>query len=547
MRDHAIRTLWNLVVKRVFPFQRALLLRGCVIGCALLGIAFQTHALETQTITFSALPNKTFGDSSFAIYAVANSGLMVLFSTQTTAVCTLSGTQATIVGGGTCTIDADQPGNITYGPAPRVSQSFTVAKATQSITSFPQIGTQTFTNGGSFAVSATASSGLTVAFESTTPQVCTVTGQTVSILDGGACTIVAKQPGNDNYLAAPDVLQQIAIKRTQTITFGPISAKELGDAPFTLSGTASSGLAVTWSTTTSSICTIDTGTVTLRAAGTCTIASDQVGSSLYLPAAQVVQSFPVKDLTPDSIVFSSIESAPLGVLVFSNAATVNGISESVDISIEGGEYSIGCTKDFVSTPGTIGSGSLLCVRHLSAAAPLTTTTTKVTVGRTVATFESKSEPPDTTPDQFHFNDVTNVEPGSSVVSLPVPIQGINIPATVTVVGGEYSVGCTSTFLSDPGTVSKGDVVCVRLTAASGFSAVKTAILTVGGVSDQFSTLTKAKVDPTGFSESLTRIPGIDNVTKLYRDPTNSARVIATTGSGFAVSEDTGITWTGMCQ
>ena len=35
---------------------------------------------------------------------------------------------------GTCTIKADQAGNATYNPAPSVSRSFTVSKASQTIT-----------------------------------------------------------------------------------------------------------------------------------------------------------------------------------------------------------------------------------------------------------------------------------------------------------------------------------------------------------------------------------------------------------------------------
>jgi hypothetical protein len=322
----------------------------------------------------------------------------------------------------------------------------------------------------------------------------------------------------------------------QTIVFPAIPLKTFGDQPFSVNATASSGLIVQFTSQTTAVCTVSGITVTLLSVGTCTIAADQLGNSSFFPASQVVQSFLVN-------AFSKIQSAPLSTLVFSNAVSMSAITGSVNISIAGGEYSIGCTKDFVSVPGTISAGSLLCLRHLSSVVPLTSTITTVTVGQTVTMFESQTEPPDTTPEQFHFNDVTNVALGSSIVSLPVPIQGINVPSPVSVTGGEYSIGCTDTFTSNPGTVSKGDSVCIRLTAASSFTAVQTATLTVGGLSDQFSTLTRSNVDTSGFSEALTRIPGIDSVDKLYRDPTSAVRIIATTATGFAVSEDAGLTWT----
>jgi subtilisin family serine protease len=56
-----------------------------------------------------------------------------------------------------------------------------------------------------FTVSATASSGLPVSFASLTTGVCQVSGTSVTLLDVGVCTLRASQPGNADYLPAPDV------------------------------------------------------------------------------------------------------------------------------------------------------------------------------------------------------------------------------------------------------------------------------------------------------------------------------------------------------
>ncbi len=61
-----------------------------------------------------------------------------------------------------------------------------------------------------FTVSASASSGLPVTF--TASDNCTVSGNTVHLTDAGSCTITAKQSGNSNYLAAPDVSRAFNIK-----------------------------------------------------------------------------------------------------------------------------------------------------------------------------------------------------------------------------------------------------------------------------------------------------------------------------------------------
>jgi hypothetical protein len=60
-----------------------------------------------------------------------------------------------------------------------------------------------------------------------------------------------------------------------------------------VSATASSGLAVSFSSTTTAVCTVTGATVTLIAAGTCTIQASQAGNSTYSAALPVSQSFAV--------------------------------------------------------------------------------------------------------------------------------------------------------------------------------------------------------------------------------------------------------------
>ena len=79
-----------------------------------------------QTISFGPLANATLADSPVTVSATASSGLTVTFSTTTPAVCVASGTSITLVGVGTCTVQADQAGDATYNPAPPVTQSFEV-------------------------------------------------------------------------------------------------------------------------------------------------------------------------------------------------------------------------------------------------------------------------------------------------------------------------------------------------------------------------------------------------------------------------------------
>jgi len=82
-------------------------------------------------------------------------------------------------------------------------------------------------------------------------------------------------------------------KTNQTITFAALTAKTLSDSPVTVSATASSGLAVTFSSLTPLVCTVAGSSVTLKSIGTCTIAADQIGDATYNAAPQVARSFAV--------------------------------------------------------------------------------------------------------------------------------------------------------------------------------------------------------------------------------------------------------------
>jgi len=76
-------------------------------------------------------------------------------------------------------------------------------QASQSI-SFGALSNVPF-GSSTFGVSATATSGLTVSFASTTPLVCTMSGSTVILVSYGTCTVEATQSGSPTYMAASPV------------------------------------------------------------------------------------------------------------------------------------------------------------------------------------------------------------------------------------------------------------------------------------------------------------------------------------------------------
>ena len=80
-------------------------------------------------------------------------------------------------------------------------------------------------------------------------------------------------------------------KANQTITFGPLPNKTTSDPPFTVSATATSGLPVSFAA--SGQCMVSGNTVTITAAGSCTITASQAGNSNYNAAPNVPQTFSI--------------------------------------------------------------------------------------------------------------------------------------------------------------------------------------------------------------------------------------------------------------
>lgn len=84
-------------------------------------------------------------------------------------------------------------------------------------------------------------------------------------------------------------------KNNQTITFGAApTGKRYLDAPFTVSATSSSGLAVSFSDANpNDACTVSGATITTVGAGLCTVKADQAGNGDFNPAPTITQGFTI--------------------------------------------------------------------------------------------------------------------------------------------------------------------------------------------------------------------------------------------------------------
>jgi parallel beta-helix repeat protein len=366
-----------------------------------------TTTKQSQTITFPAIPNKTFGDAPFTLTATASSGLPVSYRVIS-GPATVSGNVVTITGTGEVWIEASQSGNAYYDWANLTSQNFfvsaatTVTKSAQTIT-FPAIADKTYGD-PTFALAATASSGLPVLYRVVSGPA-TISGNTVTLTGVGTVTIEASQAGDANYNVATPVQQSfdvLSATRTgtgtasQTITFGTLSYKTFGAAPFKISATASSGLSVSFRVV-SGPATISGNTVTITGVGLVTIEASQTGNTTYSAADPVQRSFTVGK-AGQSISFPTPTNKVYGAAPFaltataSSGLTVNYRVVSGPAKVSGSTVTLtgtGTVTIEASQPGNTNYNAAYALqRSFTVTAPATATVAATTAQRTQPLMET---------------------------------------------------------------------------------------------------------------------------------------------------------------
>jgi hypothetical protein len=130
----------------------------------------------------------------------------VTFVSGTPSTCTVAGDQMTLVAEGECLVIANQGGGtsadgVQWAPAEQVSQLFNVLKHGQTVMlQAPDYVLSA--NVSQVTLAAAADSGLPVTLSVSTPTVCSISGNTLTVLSKGSCAVTATQAGDANYAAA---------------------------------------------------------------------------------------------------------------------------------------------------------------------------------------------------------------------------------------------------------------------------------------------------------------------------------------------------------
>ena len=182
--------------------------------------------LPTTVISFTAISKTTYGSSDVQLQFSATAGVTTVTS-NTPAVCDLSSADTVrIIAAGICKLVATNPGTSAYKAARSVSRSFTIAKATNTIT-ISDFDSLSMANPDA-TISTTQDTGVTF-LSSTTLKYCTINGNVVHAIKVGKCTIRATNSGDSNYLPAKSVSKSVTIGLTS-----PVPPPDVQEGPWTI-------------------------------------------------------------------------------------------------------------------------------------------------------------------------------------------------------------------------------------------------------------------------------------------------------------------------
>ena len=275
--------------------------------------------MAQPTLTITAPERLATGEGATVSATSDLPGIVTLtVASATAANCTLTGTTLTATQTGTCTLNAETPATADHVAA--------IATFHVTITGTPQsinfgVGPLITESDVPFGttpptLTATASSGLPVSYEISTPSICEALAPAspsdvwgIRLLNLGTCTVRATQAGNATYERAPSIERSFTIVQgSQTIGLGVLTDRAFDPTALqALPRYSSASLPLNYSGLTSSVCNpeFNGAGFELRVfrPGTCTIRAEQEGTSTYRAADPVTRTFEVLRLTQNPLIF----------------------------------------------------------------------------------------------------------------------------------------------------------------------------------------------------------------------------------------------------
>ncbi|BAV05660.1 Por secretion system C-terminal sorting domain-containing protein [Filimonas lacunae] len=264
--------------------------------------ATYTEATATKTLTvvdkpvpttsFLPFSTKIYGDVPFDVTATASSGATVIYTTDNPSVAQIVNNQVTVTGAGTATITATFPATSSYSQA-STSQVLTVQKKALSIVADNITKKQGDANPALTVTYIGLVNGDTYATALQTPVQVSTSVTTTSPAGIYPISVNGGIAANYTLTLVPGTLTVEAVFKENVISFPALSMKVYGSADVEAGATASSGLAVTYTSSNTNVVVISGTKIHIVGAGAATITASQAGNSTYAAASPVTQTVTV--------------------------------------------------------------------------------------------------------------------------------------------------------------------------------------------------------------------------------------------------------------
>ena len=321
--------------------------------------AFGTFRTKSVTVTVASA-SRTYGDPNPTPTLTVN-GLISGDTESMLGTPTFSGNGTTA---GALTVPGDYPITVSFAPA-NPNYAITVVPGTLTITKRAQV--LTFPPLASLSLDQTSTLGATtdaslpLTYTSSDIHVATVSGSTLTAIAAGTATITASQAGDSIYLpaTATQVITITGERRPQTLSIDPLPGPYAYGDVLTLSGSTTSGQALTWSSS-SGLLRVTGSTATVIGAGSgATITATTPQTIGYLSATTTL-NLPTLLPRPVVVQVSSLQR-PIG----------NDIRPTPSFSVS--NLAPGDTPASLGTPTYSGTGTTAGVDAPTGTYPITVT------------------------------------------------------------------------------------------------------------------------------------------------------------------------------
>ncbi len=487
-----------------------------------------TGLTDTITVTSPSSPDAVlFNSGTVPITAHSTSGQPLTYTSTTPSICSVSSTGVvTTLATGTCTISLTQAAAGNYAAATAQNVTLNVGAATNTI-SFPAL-TNTAYGATPPVPAATATSGVTPTYTSSTPSVCTVSsGGAITDVAVGTCTITAAQAATGNFAAATSVSQSFNFTpAADTITIpGTVPSTAAINATVPIGATTTSGVTPTYTSTTPTICSVSsTGVVTtLTTAGVCSISVTQPAAGNYAAA------------TPQTVT----------ITVGGQAQTIQNFGSAITATYGGAAPALAATATSGLAPAYTATGSACSVSSSGTVTLLAAGTCQITASQAGNGTYAAATP---------VTETLTVNPAANAITIPGSIPASAPMGGTVSIGATTTSGVTPTYTSTTPTicsVSSTGVVTTLATGTCSISVTQAASGNYAAATPQTVTIAVAGQAQTiqNFGSAITATFGGAAPTLAATTTSGLAPTYTATGSGCSVTSSGTVTLlaAGTCQ